>query len=318
MLLDAGPAFAVALVFAAGVIFWTQRWQGLERALKKIGGSLPLAAGIGALLPGCALSTVPLALVLRQHGAPIGTVTAFMVTSAVLGPSSVILTALMLDWQITALRIILPLGAVLVLGGGLNLLADRKFFSAPALGQARAAIEKQALRQGLRCDRGPTLQGCNLDGPAAFSFSTGEETGWRDHGHSHDYSTYSSTLWGMSRTLVPLLLIGLMSVSLLRYLIPPEFIQTWLQGGGFAYLAAAAGGIPAYVCEGGEVPLTLALLNLGVGLGPALTFMLAAVGTCLPTLLLAPRIIGVGATATYALFWLIFAVGAGVLIVTLV
>jgi hypothetical protein len=35
-------------------------------------------------------------------------------------------------------------------------------------------------------------------------------------------------------------------------------------------------GIAAYVCEGGEVPLTAALVTMGVGIGPAFTFMQAS------------------------------------------
>jgi uncharacterized protein len=52
-----------------------------------------------------------------------------------------------------------------------------------------------------------------------------------------------------------------------------------------AYLLAAVAGIPLYVCQGDEVPLTYAVRATGVGLGPQLTFLLGAVGTCLPTLL---------------------------------
>jgi hypothetical protein len=44
-------------------------------------------------------------------------------------------------------------------------------------------------------------------------------------------------------------------------------------GGVWAYAVAVAAGIPAYVCEGGEVPLTPALVTMGVGIGPDFTFM---------------------------------------------
>lgn len=69
--------------------------------------------------------------------------------------------------------------------------------------------------------------------------------------------------------------------------------------------------MPLYVCEGGEVPLTLALLKLGVGIGPAFTFLLSSVGTCLPTLTMAPRIIGWRATWAYLAMWPLMAVGGG-------
>ena len=64
-------------------------------------------------------------------------------------------------------------------------------------------------------------------------------------------------------------------------------IEQWMGDGAWAYAVAVAAGIPAYVCEGGEeVPLTAALVTMGVGIGPAFTFMQASVGTCPPTLMM--------------------------------
>ncbi len=99
---------------------------------------------------------------------------------------------------------------------------------------------------------------------------------------------------------------------------PGEILQRYLRGGWTAYLFAAGAAFPVYVCDGGEIPLTRALLEMGVGPGPAFCFMLASVGTCLPTMMMAPRIIGVKATAIYLGAWLVLAVGGGVLMGKLV
>lgn len=92
---------------------------------------------------------------------------------------------------------------------------------------------------------------------------------------------------------------------------PPRDIARYLHGGPVAYLLAAVVGIPLYVCEGAEVPLTYSLLQAGVGIGPAFTFMLGAVGTCIPTILMAPRIIGKTSTYVYVAVWLPLAIGGG-------
>ena len=86
--------------------------------------------------------------------------------------------------------------------------------------------------------------------------------------------------------------LGLLAVAILQAIVPPRDIARYLHGGIGAYLLAAVAGIPLYVCEGAEVPLDLWLAQAGVGIGPAFTFMLGAVGTCIPTILMAPRIIG--------------------------
>lgn len=93
--------------------------------------------------------------------------------------------------------------------------------------------------------------------------------------------------------------------------IPHEVLAAHIRGGFFACLWAALAGIPLYVCDGGEIPLTLALLKLGAGPGPAFTFLLSSVGTCLPTIAMSRKIIGTAATTLYVVAWLILAVGGG-------
>lgn len=281
MLWDAGPVFVIALVLASGVVVLTQRGGWVRSALHRVSGSLLAAIMAGAILPGCALSTLPMALVLRRNGARVGTLTAFMVTSPVIGPVSIILTAALLDWRLAFLRVALPIAAVMALGATLNMAGRSRAFGMPAIRELEDAAERG---DGACCRQAG-------DGGKGLSF-------WR-------------TLGGMTRSLVPMLLIGLLSAALLRQWIPATFIEAWLRESTVAYVMAALAGVPAYVCEGGEVPLTLALLELGVGIGPAFTFMLAAVGTCVPTILVAPRIIGMTATCVYAAFWLFFATAAG-------
>ena len=68
------------------------------------------------------------------------------------------------------------------------------------------------------------------------------------------------------------------------------------------------------MCEGEEIPLVVSLMNLGLGEGPAFTFMMGAVGTCIPTMVMAKKIIGMKPMVLYAGFWLVFAVGTGYLV----
>jgi uncharacterized membrane protein YraQ (UPF0718 family) len=49
-------------------------------------------------------------------------------------------------------------------------------------------------------------------------------------------------------------------------------------------------------------------------MGPAFTFMLGAVGTCIPTIAMAPRVIGRTATYVYVGVWLLLAIGGGWLV----
>ncbi len=101
--------------------------------------------------------------------------------------------------------------------------------------------------------------------------------------------------------------------AILSALLPEDAVPALLGGasGLWAFALAAAVGIPLYVCEGEEVPLTAGLVAARLGPGPSLTFLLGSVGTCVPTLLMSRGILGQRATTFYLAFWVAFAVGVG-------
>lgn len=288
LLREAAPGFLVGTALAAAL----QLWLKPETARRWIGtgsGSLLKAAAAGAILPGCAVTTIPLAVALRQKGMPIGTLTAFIMIAPILSPHTVALTAVMLGPEMTVGRLVLPFGLSLALGAVLNRIQR----------PARPAAAPVTLPLV------PPLSDCGCD-----DCHTGAETGggWRGF-----LSGWAATV----RDLVPYLAGGLTVVALLQVLLPADWMSNQLSGGFFAYAAAAGAGLPLYVCEGGEVPLTRALLELGVGLGPAFTFLLASVGTCFPTLAMSPKIIGWRPTLLYAACWILLSVGGGLLLASL-
>ena len=287
-LTDAAPWFLVGVIAAAGIQTfikpeWVSRWFASKRT------SVFNAALLGALLPGCSGTTVPIATSLKSHGARLGTLTALIMISPILSPETIVLSASMLGSQITIGRIIIALIATLFIGCGLNMLDSKsgRDFRSPAFGPRIGSST---------CSCGPA--DCELQ-----------------------EKPYVLFLRNLLRILHPLwiyFVVALIAVPLLQSLVPADMVDRYLRGGVSAYLAAALLGIPMYVCEGAEVPLTLALLTMGVGIGPAFTFMLGAVGTCIPTIGMAPRIIGIPATYLYVVSWLVMAVGAGMVMGTLV
>jgi len=65
---DAAPALAVGLVLSAGVQWLVERSHWGAGALSWVARSVPCAALAGAVLPGCSMTTVPLALPLKRQG----------------------------------------------------------------------------------------------------------------------------------------------------------------------------------------------------------------------------------------------------------
>ena len=121
----------------------------------------------------------------------------------------------------------------------------------------------------------------------------------------------------ISKDLGKYFLLGMIIASLLTTIVPEDAVGKYIGSSGLlAYLSAALIGIPLYVCEGEEIPITLALLNIGLGQGPALTFLLGSVGTCIPTILMAQKVIGRRPTFVYVAGWFVFVIVSGLMFST--
>ena len=75
---DAVPAFALGLMLSSGVQWLVERSHWAARAISWVAQSVPGAALAGAALPGCSMTTVPLAIPLKRQGAGDGPLLAFI------------------------------------------------------------------------------------------------------------------------------------------------------------------------------------------------------------------------------------------------
>jgi len=232
------------------------------------------ATAAGALLPGCCMAAVPMATALKVAGASRGVVAAFLLTSPLMSPQAFLLTWGVLGWRMALARLL------------------STFTLLPLVGLGIEARERR-LGAGARAAMGAGKSLAVLPSHEPVSF-------WRESlDLALDYGRW--------------ILVGLLVAALLSVLVPADFIpRTVGSSGPLAYLLAAAVGIPAYICEGEEVPLAYGMLRLGLGPGPALTFLLGAVGTCVPTLIVSARLIGRRTTVAVAGAWFAFSILAGV------
>lgn len=246
--------------------------------LNKGTSSVVNASILGAILPGCSCATMPMADGLKGKGARIGTIAAFIMVSPLLSPHTLVLTYGMLGLKFTIARVIFSLSGAVILGVVFNHFEKKKS----------------------KCFVLP-LKATN-SGKSYSPDCEGEKIGfWR--------SSIKIT-----RDLGKYFLLGMFIASLLTVLIPEEAIPKYIGSSGvFAYAVAVLVGIPLYVCEGEEIPITLALLRLGLGGGPSFAFLLGSVGTCIPTMIMAQKIIGKRPTLFYIIGWFVFAIGSGLL-----
>lgn len=235
------------------------------------------ASILGGILPGCACATVPLAENLRQKKAGLGVISAFLLVSPLLSPHTIILTYGFLGLKFAVWRVVASMIGAIVLGYFLHMCERKEWIQMPSF------------QKKLEC----SSSGCSDDGCYK--------------------PTFFQSFWITTKKLGGYFVLGVLIASILTVAIPTHLIPTYIGTGILAYFIAAIIGIPVYVCEGEEIPITKALLGLQLGVGPAFTFMMGAVGTCIPTILMSRKIIGNRSIIIYSIYWLVFSIVSGYL-----
>ena len=244
-------------------------------------GPIINACLLGAILPGCACTTMPMIEGLKSKVKSLGTISSFLMASPLLSPQTIILTYGLLGLKFTLGRILFALFG--------------------------------SITFGFICQQ---LQNKNV---------AGFHGNYLSHNHDHDHGSCTHTkhehtspffknLWKIFNRLGKYFFIGMILATLLTILIPNEAIPTYIGSAGLlSFLLALLIGIPLYVHEGEEILVTLSLITLGLDNGPAMTFLLGSIGTCIPTVIMAREVIGKNPSLLYVAFWLSFALIAGLI-----
>lgn len=119
------PYFILGTSFGA-VLETCLKVEAIFKHLRKGMGSVVNAAFLGAILPGCACATMPMAQGLKTKGANLGTVAAFIFVSPLLSPQTVILTYGMLGWKFAMARVVFSLIGAVTIGLLFNCLEKKE------------------------------------------------------------------------------------------------------------------------------------------------------------------------------------------------
>jgi uncharacterized membrane protein YraQ (UPF0718 family) len=106
--------------------------------------------------------------------------------------------------------------------------------------------------------------------------------------------------WGLFKKIFPILLVGVFVAGIIKALLPQEVVEAWLGGNGLrATFVASVFGALMYFSTLTEVPIIRALMDLGMGKGPALTLLLAGPALSLPNMIVIARVMGMKKTGVY-------------------
>jgi len=118
--------------------------------------------------------------------------------------------------------------------------------------------------------------------------------------------------WTFAKLIVPLLFVGVFITGFVGALIPDEIVAGWVGGDGFqANFVAALIGALWYFATLTEIPILEALLNLGMGRGPALALLLAGPTLSLPSMAVIYSIIGFRKTVMFVSLVIVLSAVAG-------
>lgn len=269
LVLEVAPWMVLGLL-AAGLI---KAWIPEASLLRWLGGqgwgSIVRGALIGAPLPLCSCSVVPVAIGLHRQGASKPAAIAFLVATPETGVDSLALSWVLLGPMLTVIR---PVAAILgaSFSGLMILLFD------PTSGKVSSSAISQC---GSSC--------CPSTRDQAKTESTSPDDFWKRTRTGLNYAM--TDLWD---DLAVWLLVGLIATAFLMVWIPPGEMSAYAGGGWMAMLTMVLVSVPINVCASASTPLAAAMLHAGLSQGMALTFMLAGPATNLATLAIIRKELG--------------------------
>jgi len=228
---------------------------------------------LGSLLPLCSCGVVPLTRAMLTIKVPKRAVIAFLIVAPVLNPFVLVLSYGVIGFEYMILRTV----AVIILAVAAGLLIER-------------FIPWEEIQES-----SPICKLCkSCASPAAGgTSSSGLITGWRLMLYLNRY-----------------IIIGLMMGAVIATYVPVIIISKYLSSNILGLLFAVTVGVPIFLCSGEEIVMLKPLLDMGLPMGHAVAFTIAANGICVSSIAV---LLGVLGRKTTIFLTLSFWVGAFVL-----
>lgn len=220
-----------------------------------------LAALFGGLAPFCSCEVIPFIAGLLAVGAPLSAVMAFWLSSPLIDPPTVLITAGALGWDFAIGKALAAVALGLMGGFGIRLLINQGAFAAPLRERAGG--------------------GCCGGGPSPFA-GTPVWRFWRD---SKRRATFRSEAMSNMLFLLKWLAFAYLLEALLITYVPAEAIAGVVGGEGFLPIViGAVVGAPAYLNSYAAPPLVAGLMEQGMSAGAAMAFMVAGAVSSIPAM----------------------------------
>jgi hypothetical protein len=301
-LIEVLPFLAIGFLLS-GLIheFVPSKW--VERRLGG-GGMKPILYStiVGTILPICCFGSLPVAVSLRQKGARLGPVLAFLVATPATSITALLVTYGLLGLKFTIFIFFAVIAMGLVMGLVGNTVEGKAKVLGPPAQQAIDPVCGMSVEVGKAAKTeygGETYYFCCSHCQQAFEDSSEEYIGGSRQVAHRVKHVFRYAFVDMVKEIGPELLLALALAALVAAVAPVgEFVGAHL-GGGLGYLFSLGFGLIMYICSTASVPLVHAFVSQGMNIGAGMVLLLVGPITSWGTILVMRKEFGGKILAIY-------------------
>jgi len=296
-----------------------------EKVLKYLGrdSNKVIAYGVasitGVILAVCSCTILPLFAGIKKRGAGLGPAITFLFAGPAINIAAIFLTFSVLGYKIGLARAIASIIISILVGLTMALIFREKEESGKMLLEEQKeevpSIITLAVFFGLMIGV-LVVNGLQIDAMIKYTlmalFTLGVIALVLLKFKNHLAKKWLEETWGFSKTILPLLFIGIFIAGFVMPLIPEEMVEqvvgsNSLQGN----LIAAIFGTFMYFSTLTEIPILQVLILKGMAQGPALALLLAGPSLSLPNMLVIRSVLGTKKTIAYVSLVILYSTFAG-------
>jgi uncharacterized membrane protein YraQ (UPF0718 family) len=242
-------------------ISYIQSYFPPERTKKILGrfngiGANVLGALLGTITPFCSCSSIPIFIGFTNAGLPLGVTFSFLVSSPLVDLASILLLASIFNWKIALAYVLVGLVLAVTAGTIIGKAKLEKYVEPFVFKNKSQSVELEVLTKKDR-----------------ISYAKGQ------------------VLFIVQKVWL-YILIGVGIGAAIHNWIPENIITAILgEKNPFSVLIATLVGVPMYADIFGTLPIAEALVQKGVGIGTALSFMMAVTALSLPSIILLKKVV---------------------------
>ena len=235
--------------------FYLKIWHGVNEAF-----ILSMAAIFGGLAPFCSCEVIPFIAGMLAVGAPLSAVMAFWLSSPLIDPPTLLITASALGWPFALSKAVVAVALGLFGGFAVKAMISTGAFSDPL--------------------RPIQAKGCGC-GPNPFD----GKPYWRIWEEAQRRDTFRAEFLANAYFLIKWLAMAYVLESALIHYVPSSVIAGLVGGEGIGpIIIAALVGMPAYLNAYVAPPLLAGLTEQGMSLGAAMAFIIAGGVSSIPAM----------------------------------